>query len=573
MEAARIESLQGIKGYPLEPNTYSSSKGLYISSRHKSSMKKSLVFEVLFLTILFLFSVYMWSLPIKNNPLPYGEVDSAHHFGIADYITEKDMIGEFYKPAFLYFLYSQRSILGGGKISTESPYPPNFFINEAIAQIIGGDRVASYYLFLAILCTSVILSSYFFIRKLFGVIPAFLSTLLIMASKIDILTFIMGQYVILVSFACLPLILYCYYKYINSFLTRKPKPIYLYIMAFFLATQYFNHFWSLVDTAVTLLIFTIFLIIKEKKFPFSIKHATIALVIFFVVLGPFIHKSVMSLQVEMFSGTAATDISDNWLGLFKWYTSGYAKIAVGQEIFSYKEMHGQWTLPLLIIGVLFLLLRRKREDLLLLSWLLALYIILHFDIFLGWGASRLFRSVNDVPYIFYPLTAIGFMGVLALIKVQFRIKKYIKYAFIAIFLVLFVNFNLKLSFEMLDKAYQYPLRINPSQYQAALWMKENIDENSIVYPQGTLIPKTKRFIRVVSHITNLEYDDDLELLRSLHPDLNISITHYFVDYSELIMFGMKKEMEALQQWEKTNFANISPIYDKNNIRIYDVRNK
>ena len=80
-------------------------------------------------------------------------------------------------------------------------------------------------------------------------------------------------------------------------------------------------------------------------------------------------------------------------------------IAVNQSVFSYKDMHGYWTLPLLILGSLFLSLRRKRKDLLLLSWIIALYLILHFDLFLGMGAGRLFRSVNNVPYIFYSLVA------------------------------------------------------------------------------------------------------------------------------------------------------------------------
>ncbi|MBW2993528.1 hypothetical protein KY317_03070, partial [Candidatus Woesearchaeota archaeon] len=161
-------------------------------------MKRSTVIEAILILVLFLFSIYMWSLPIKNNPMPYGEVDSAHHFGIADYMNEKDRISdELYKPPFLYYSYSFRSILGPGKIGTESPYSPSFFINEATAQIIGGDRFVSYYLFLSILCISVILSSYFLIRKLFGVVPAFLTALLISASKMDIMTFIMGQYIIL----------------------------------------------------------------------------------------------------------------------------------------------------------------------------------------------------------------------------------------------------------------------------------------------------------------------------------------------------------------------------------------
>ena len=78
-------------------------------------MKKSIAFEILIVIFLFLFSIYMWSLPIKNNPLPYGEVDSAHHFAIADYMNEHDMIDDLYKPQFLYFGYGHRSIAKPGE--------------------------------------------------------------------------------------------------------------------------------------------------------------------------------------------------------------------------------------------------------------------------------------------------------------------------------------------------------------------------------------------------------------------------------------------------------------------------
>lgn len=530
-------------------------------------MKKSIMLEVILVIFLFLLSIYMWSLPIKNNPLPYGEVDSAHHFGIADYMTETNTIDdELYKPAFLYYGYSHRT----GKITTESPYTPNFFINGAIAQIIGGDRFVSYFLFLSILCVSIVLSSYFLIRKLFGIIPAFLASLLIMASKIDILTFIMGQYVILVSFACLPLILYCYYKYIASYLDKKPKQIYIYIMALLIATQYFNHFQSLVDTFMVLLIFTIFLFIKERKIPFSIKHAAISLFIFLVIIGPFIHKSIGSARVE-FGGEAGEDASDDWGDLFKWYTSGYSKIGVSQSMFSYKEMHGNWTLPLLIIGILFLLIRRKRKDLLLLSWLVALYLILHFDLFLGWGASRLFRSVNDVPYMFYAITGLGVAGLLNLIKMPSKGKRYLSYAFVVIFILLFFNLNFKPSFNILNTAYQVPYRINPYQYDAALWMNNNLPEESFIYHRGSFVDKTSRFMRSISHRYITVGENEIEWQRSVHPGESIELTHTIVDYSELVMFGMQKEAESLRQWEIYNLGNFTHIYNKNNIRIYDVR--
>jgi hypothetical protein len=300
------------------------------------------------------------------------------------------------------------------------------------------------------------------------------------------------------------------------------------------------------------------------------KHVFISLIILLLFLAPFLNLSLKS--VKGVGGGGGEDVSNNWNDLFKWYTSGYSKIAVGQNIFSYKEMHGSWTLPLLILGILFLVIRRKNQDLLLLSWLVALYLILHFDLFLGWGASRLLRSVNDVPYIFYTITALGVMGLLSLIKIPYKSKKYLSYLLIIIFVLFFFNFNLKSSYRILNDAYPFPYRINPSQYDAALWMKENLPENGIVNNIGTLVQKTKRYIRSISHMYMLEHENDLNQKRDWVKDPSLEMSYFFVDYSELAMFGMQKEADTLQQWENTNLGNFSPIYNKNNIRIYDVRN-
>jgi hypothetical protein len=534
-------------------------------------MKKSVVIESILITILVLFSIYMWSLPIMNNQMPYGEVDAAHHYGITSYMFATDTIGPLYKPTFLYRLYGHRSLAGAGNFGIESPYAPNFFLNQAIAQIISGNEPVGYYLFLSVLCVMIVLTSYFLIRKLFGIIPAFLSSLLIMVSKIDIITFIMGQYVILVSFACLPLILYCYYKYTSSFLENKPRQIYLYIMALLIVTQYYNHFQSLIDTFMILLIFSILLLIKERKIPFKLKHATIAAVVFLVLISPFLHNSLQSVKdVKGFGDVDNEVVPRRFTDLFKWYGESYYTIPTNTSHFSYKEMHGYWTLPLLFIGFLILLLRRQRKDLLLLSWLIGLYFILHLDFFIGWMVPRLYRSVNDVPYIFYPLVAIGLIGLLSFIKVPFRIKKYLTYAFVGIFLLLFINVNFISSYQILNQGYAPPYSINQYQYDAAMWLRDNVQEDVYIYNKGTLVMKTKRFINAVSHRLG-ETQEELYSLKYYYKDESFAASYYFIDYSEFSGLGMNKEVEELQQWETENLKDFSLVYSNQFVRVYDVR--
>ena len=102
-------------------------------------------------------------------------------------------------------------------------------------------------------------------------------------------------------------------------------------------------------------------------------------------------------------------------------------------------------------------------------------------------------------------------------------------------------------------------------------MKDNLPEEAFILNQGTLISKTNRFIRSISHRYITDSIEELPWQRSIHQNETIELTHLMFDYSELIMFGMQNEANALQQWENENVINHTLIYDKNYMRIYDVR--
>ena len=116
-------------------------------------------FEVILITLLFLLSFYLWSLPYQKNLIPYGDVDSSTHFTLADYMTLNDY------PTYWLPYYMGYLIEGGGKLW----YPPQYHTYSAVLNIFTNERVLSILLFQTLVCFSIIFTSYFLIRKLYGV--------------------------------------------------------------------------------------------------------------------------------------------------------------------------------------------------------------------------------------------------------------------------------------------------------------------------------------------------------------------------------------------------------------------
>jgi len=376
----------------------------------------------------------------------------------------------------------------------------------------------------------------------------------------------MGQYVVLISLSMVPLILYAYYEYTKNYLSGQNKPIYLYVIAFLLSVQFLTHFQAIAHSIITLALFTIFLIIKERKLPFNIKHAIIAIIVFAIVLGPFIVKPV---EYSQASGLKSVDVG---LGdLFKWYSSGYTTVAVSKDIFSYSAMHASWTLPFLFIGVFLLILKREKRDLLILSWLIAVYLILHFDILLKMNPSRVFRSINDVAHIFYPIVAIGFINICEFIKTNEETKKYIKYGLTILFILLILIFNAHSSYSMLKDSYSYPMRLNPYQYEAANWIKSNLPEDSLVLASGTLTQKVSWWLRVTSQRQIFEDVLHIQLAERDYPQLGkINPGYLLFDYSELYMLRQQEGIDQLQTVEKNMTVNSKLLYDKNYVKVYEI---
>jgi len=392
-------------------------------------------------------------------------------------------------------------------------------------------------------------------RKLYGTMPAFLTSLLLVFSTRDIMWYLWGQYPQVLSFAIIPLVLYCFYSYIT-----ESKKLYLYLTAIFVGIQFFIHPQAIFISVVTCAFFTLFYIIKNRKFPFKIQHIVFSLAIVLLLVIPFF--SFPFGQTSGYEGAAGFKIdSSRFNTLFHWY--GILKpIGVPNDYYSFSKMIGLWILPLFLIGLIFIGSRRKNKDLLLISWLIAFYLASHDTIFGLWRAERF---TETEIHILAPIAVVGLLSIISFIKLKKEYKTYIKYALVILFIIFAFSVNGKTAYNSLKNAYGGILRLTPYQYEVSEWMRANLPEDANVYEIGTVVPAKKKWFRAISLRHSL-WD-----FSKILPNKNATVgTHLLIDYSDLVLIGDKANFEALQKWENENVKNQKIIYDKDYIRVYEI---
>ena len=520
--------------------------------------------EVIIITLLYLTTLYLWTLPIRNNQLPYGEADAASHYIIADYtsISDKPITT---LPYYIDIRYAQDNFFKPHTLW----YPPQYHMDLAIVQIFGGNQIIPFYIFLAILSSIIVLIVYFVIRELYGFTPAFLSAILLMFSGRDYWIYLWGQWPERISYSLTILILYCFYKYTYSCIDKsqsEEKPIYIYLTSLLLATSFLLHPMGFYQSIAALAVFTIFILIKERKLPFEIKHLSFAVIIAVLILAMFPYQSASVLIQFKEGGAERTYASISTL--FTWFKTPEQNPGVPDFYFSFNAMHGLWTLPLLLLGIIFLVMRRKRQDIMLLAWLTSTYIILHRDVF---GiTSFLHRSLSVSAHIFAPLTAIGLLYLISFIKLKQPLKSYVKYALVAVFIILAVSLNGKAAYTTLNTAYTgFASKISMPQYNTAVWIRDNTDINSniklvgsVSYPQDIWenMPKIQNKYIWMKSVAQRNIEPEPE-------KKNRTITHFLIDYSDLIAVNHQQGIQKLQAYEQ-NLTNVNLIYNKENMRLY-----
>ncbi len=513
--------------------------------------------ELILIFMLFLGTLYFWTLPFQHNPLPYGDVDSSVHYSIGDYMADEDRV-IYDLPLYINFTQGKWR---GGKLW----YPPQYHLDMALAKIAGGSDFMPVFFLFALTCSSFVLTSYLLFRKLYGFIVAFFSSFLLMFSIRDILFYIWGLWPQATSFAMTPLVVYTYYNFIDLADKGIKKPIYLYLSACFLAIQFFIHPQSFLLSGTIALIFTIVFVMFRKKFPFTLKTILIGLIILVVVLGPFMHFTLSS-ESRFSQNLGKTLMPKNWSNLIRSNSEILEKYVKNGDVprgfESFKETHGgYWVLPFFLIGIIFIALRRKNQDLLLLSWMAAFLLLIKLIEF------RPHRLVETEVLFLYPIAIIGLSIIPEFIeKLIPRTKKIVKYGLIAVLVYLALSSLGVAAYDQLAKAYKFPpMRISDAQVEAAGWLKENTLEAETIFYLGPYVYRKKKWIRAIAQ-RQIWFTAGHGVSEINKVDLNKD--YFVIDYTDLILINSRQEIDILKEFEEKILVNRQKIYDRNGIKVY-----
>lgn len=516
---------------------------------------------------LYLFAIYFWMQPFQARKLPYGEYDAMSHFEVADYIAYNDK-SFMQLPPYIDLRYGTDNRFKPHTLW----YPPTFHTSLAVAEVFGGERIIPIFLLNAIMASFVLVTVYFVTNSLFGFLPAILSSLLLIFSPRDFMPYLWGQWPERFAYAFIPIILYCFYKYFIGYSKENSKPLYLYLAALFLGINILIHPLVFFHSAVGLFMLYILLSIRLKKIVFNWKHAIMSAIIFLALFLIFPYQT-FNILPQIAGGSGGGTNPFDFSRIFQWSLDqkDYAG-SVPPNYFSFGDMHGLWTLPFLIIGILILIWRREGRDIFMLAWLISLYLVLHRDI--AGKASFLHRSLSASAHIFAPLTAIGAVYLASFIKLPSSFNKWLKYGIASVFVFLVISINMAYASKLLNKnTYNdFFSTLNNEEYRAAQWVLENIPSSANVtilgIPhqeqfQSATSKKIRWFAAVSQHVTRFYYlrEDKEDILKSKE-------WYIMLDYTMLGQLNDKKTFDEMQEFERAKLASHTLAYDKKGIKVY-----
>ena len=397
------------------------------------------------------------------------------------------------------------------------------------------------------------------------------------------MVYLWGQWPQALSFAFTPLALYLFYRYQQSRkksqghtqedVNKKNKDpfqtnVYLYLLALILASQYFFHPQGLMASVITLIFYTIVLWVKYKKRPFCIKNSLIALALFAVVCVAFAPYNLGEFFSQLTSTPDEAPKGAQFQKLFQWYQGIKNDPGLPDFYFSYPGSHGGmqdaliawWTLPLLLLGLLFLFLKRNDESWLYLCFFFAFYLLTRLIVF-GKGQKDI-RMFAFEAHVFYPIIALGLLSIPSFIPMP-NLKQFAKYGLIVVFIFLAINVNGKMAYSVLKGMENSPQRITPAQFEAAEWIRLNVPEEANIYDVGTL--------GFEYFSGKVKWFGALTQRRIIINDHEIPLANYIViDYSDGMMLGNQQYLQAINTFEQTNFANATPVYNSEQIKVYKV---
>jgi len=548
------------------------------------SIKKFNKIDVIILTILFLIAFYIWTSPIKDNNMPYGEADESYHFMIGDYQGQTDTVIKEKLPEYIGYRYYDKSALGPFK---SFMLPPSH-LNLGIVQVLGGERIVPVYVYEAIVSFFAMFAVYFICRKLFGVVIALLASFGTIFSFRTYMSYLWGQWPTITSMVAIPVVIYVFYKYLTKFYKKEYDNKLLFVLLALLLAQYVLHLQGFLVSAAVLFIMLILYSIKNKKVPLgksNIYHviivAGIFLVVFFLTYQTyFAHSSYAEVSVKNVF---------NFNRIFSWYFDASEAPGYGAEFKTFSGEYGGLLLVPLLLGLLYVLLNWKKDKyLLLISWIIGLYLVMHLDVFLGSPLSRVIRFYLAEHQLFFILISMGVVSIPNYFKVNKTIKSISKIVLVVI-LGLFIGFTIGgKTVKNLDSSYDGLLRITPQQYSAAEWIRDNTKSNSVTYIIGTLTYPKERFIHAMSMKAMFMQGGSLKggmdpmnsRIKAMNEKFDLDHaylipTYVMFDYSDLAYFkgnaNYDNQMAALQNYEQDLTAGSELVYNQNNIHIYKLK--
>jgi len=524
--------------------------------------------DMIALTTLFLVYLYLFTLPLQETSVPFGEGDATHKFGLVDYMVINDIV-----PKKMPFFYASWYAY---LTPTDFYAPPNtipFFIAPATIQTLGGqDRFSGINFYFALIAGfTVILAVYFLGRKLFGFWIAVVAGMFLLIPGKTLRAYMWGQRPHHLALSFVPLAIYCLYKYLDGYSRGEEKKLYLMLYGAFVGLGAVFHLQSLIPIGIFTIVYSSYIMIKRRKFPYSLKSVGFCIVIILLILGPHLGGLLgqQHLKEELGSGVTIQNVGN----LFSWFKTPLD--FPNRDMYSYSSSNGGlWSLPFLLVGLLILGIRRKKADLVTLFFLIAVYIGFHLDVFNLLSQGRITRIIYIDSQIFALLIGVGVIGLPSLIGLKKEMKNYARIGLVVLFAILLFNFSLKPGAAILESAYPPIERITPAQYEAAEWLRANTPEDAVVWARGQITYPKQKWMHMFSHRSiKGYYEDTLDRFKvhvSEWPERNTP-SHALFDYSDYVAINNKDAVAALQLVEQ-QLENETLVYDKNNIRVYEIGN-
>lgn len=532
--------------------------------------------DIVAIAVLFVVAFSLWTLPLQSDSRPFGEGDSAWHFSVGDYIGSSDRpiwripfyIGQWY--------YNYNPALG----PNAPEYPPSNHYNYALMQVVGGERFVPVIMYRAMASFLGVFAVYFLVRKLYGMPAALIASSGLLFSVREYMIYLWGQQPTLVSVVFAPVTFYAYYRYLTSYYSGEKKPAYLYVTALLLCSQYLLHIQGFTLSMAVLGAFTVMMSVKYRKLPFLREgklHLAVVAVLMLAVILPFI---------MIYLGTPQqVPGGPDFSRLFSWGVEH--SLVAGSYPPAFVEFSAEYPkffLPLILLGVLFLLIKRRSSDILMLSWLFGVYFMLHADIFLGVSVERSARMLISEPSLFYSLIGIGAVSLFSFVPLPSVFRAVCKYAVAGVIISILVFSTGVAAKDALSNSYTSIFRITPPQLGLSDWARSSLPENAYLY----YMPDSQGF-----KIGNWQYAKMRWMLAASqrhfssfpgvfanNSDVAGSPFYFVFDYSDLAVIlssppnpfqqSAQQSANALQQFEIARFNGTQPLYNRDNIRVYEV---